>query len=251
MAGNAEGIYVAIGIAIALGVAIFVLNIINTINYSASASTANNLMKQYGTPSISQLTSPQSAIAANIATLGNGITLNFVGPTSWISASNPLTVTITGAYPANVATNVIVANGMTSVTNTFTVTSGSNGELLCSYCGNFLTINTITLTGVPASAAPSLNVQAVEVFNSVTPSSAPASYTSNQISANGIATVTLPNTYGIVVNATASSGSLNSAYTNNLVILVGALVLIALLVAILLALRSGGFGTGGSGGFMK
>jgi len=106
MAG-AEGIYTAIGIAIALGVAVFVLNIINTINYSSTAQTINSLTAQFGANS------------------------------------------------------------------------------------------------------------------------------------------------GVVANVTASTGKLNSTYNNNLVILVGALVLIGLLVAILLALRSGGFGTGGSGGFMK
>jgi len=196
-------IIIGVAIVIALG-----------ISYTNQNQNQQQLAAQGAQFAAINSTTPISAIAANIATLGNGIVLNFFGNTTWISASNPLTITISGAFPTNVATNVIAANspGGSTISYSFPVTSNSPGTVFCTSCGNFLTMNQVTVTGVPLSTDLSFNVQAVEVFNAVSPGSAPASYSVNTITANDAFSAV---TRGLYLNYTQNAGGVaNTSGTN-------------------------------------
>lgn len=106
-----------------------------------------------------------NSLNANTITAANTLNLALSGSYSWISASNPLTVAVTGnsvsSYSNGVGVNTATAGTVT--TETFTVTSPAASQSLgTATSGNFFNITAVKLTGVDSAAAPSITATVTE-----------------------------------------------------------------------------------------
>lgn len=245
-----------------VGIGVFIIVLLGLMIYYGYG-VGNNQLKLQNPAIVSATTSTasannQNAILANTIltgftlTNGNVITLSCSGSCAWLNG-NSTQVTISGWAINNAnagATNTIFANTIAQESQTFTVTNSlSTPVTVTTQTGNFFTINsvTISLTSIAQlnAAYPSMTFTAAETTNSVTHGSAPAAFGTNTITGSTAYTLALA---GVSSNFTTYVGQLPNTYGNVLNLVIFALAFIAVILAIVLALK----GTGRkSGGFMN
>ena len=246
----ANGIEKAVGILIALGVGVFIINLLLALNYSGYASTHNQLATQYAKLINTNTTSVLSHNAMNITALAsNSITLVCSGSCGWISATTPLSVSITGNSVSSFATNTAVATPGVAETQTFSVTSGTGTQTLTSTTGNFFNITQVLLSGMTAGAADTMTIVVTQTYNAVTPSSVPIAYFTNTITANAVTTTYAGEAPGAVANYSNNAGGNANTYGQNINLAIFALIFITIIVAVLLGIKSGKIT--GEGGFLQ
>jgi outer membrane protein assembly factor BamB len=106
-------------------------------------------------------------------TAANTLVLTLSGPTSWISASNPLLVTVTGNAVGKFSTFNSVSNSIVLATDSnsiesqsFLITSNAPSQTLTSTTGNFYYISQISLDSPdnPRTPDPTINGSVTEVY---------------------------------------------------------------------------------------
>ena len=232
------GIEKGVDILIAVGIGAFVLVVILALLYQGYATTKtqinsnlNNLVTGQGT------TTP--SVNATYDTAANSLTLKLTGTTAWISATTPLSITITGNEITTYATNSAAASSTKAQTQTYSITSATSPATLGTNAGNFLNIQSITVSGQTAAAYPSFGVNVSQSYTQeVTGSN---TLTTNTIFAttSGTASYTLP---GVISNFTTNGSGLSNTYGSNLGLAVFVLVMAVVILVIILALRSRGGG---------
>lgn len=244
---NKEGIFEGLNLLIWMGIAVFVIALIVALNYSGQAQSGKSLLTQSGFKVTNQSTT-LSGNAPAVNDMGpNALVLTAIGgSTTWISASNPLLVTVTGCpittYAAN--TNGAVCSGSSS--NTYKVTSTTTPTTLDANGAVYKTLN-VTLSNLygNSGAVPSVTVTLQEQFlgaNSVV-----GNFVSNTLVANMIANVATGTAYGAYTNYTTNAGNLNNTFGTNINLAVFALVFIIIVLIVLLVVRNK---SGSSGGYL-
>lgn len=225
-----------------VGFGIFLLIIVLSLSYQSSQTAVQNLQLSSGQ---SLQFGGNSANAVNDV-VTNTLSITLTGATGWITTGHPLTISITGNQLNAGATNALFATFSAAQTQTFTITSPTSPQTLTTTTGNFYNITAVTLTGIGGEAFPSIGVTVTQTFNSAVHGSAPAAFVVNTITASSTYLYTTNN--GVIANETTYTGQLPNTFGGALQLAVFALVFIAVLLAVLGALRPGGVGP--SGGFL-
>jgi hypothetical protein len=243
-----DGLKKGIDLVIILGLTVFVVMIIVALNYSGNGTVNKTLLQQGGFGTFNRTTTASGPAldfnSVNPAT-GNDLEIDVLsGATSWISPTNPLLVTVTGYAVGSYASNQIQATQGAVLSNTFTVTSTTTPIVLCTLCGNWVSINTITLssqglTALPGAAYPGIAITMDEDFANTLYLSHPAAGGTNTITANEIANVVLGNAYGAQLNYSSTGGAISNTYATNANLLIFAMLLIIVLLAVMMAIRGG------------
>ena len=213
---------------------IFILGIVFgalLIAVATTNTTISNLQGQFANQSMTYSGSTTPSIAATDISGANALTFSVAGSSYWISASNPLTITVTGNYISSYATNTAYAASSASKTEIFTVTSNSPHTL--NALDNFYSISSVVLTHV-YQEQPSITVTLDEFYAGAVRGSAPASYIGNSVEAVTVLTAT-PSSMNI---GTSSSTPVSvfgalAAYMVTLSNFVGIIILLAIIVVII------------------
>jgi len=130
-----------------------------------SFSVANSYLAQVVPPTLSSAGTYNTIPPYNDMAV-NTLVVSLSGTTSWISATNPLTVTVSGnaikAYGTGGSGGVETANLLQTQTFSFTSTATQT----CTICGNYYNISAIGLVG-NEPLGTSIIVTALETFNSI------------------------------------------------------------------------------------
>ena len=154
----------------------------------------------------------------------NTITLTLSGSYSWISATHPLTISITGNQISPYASNTAYATPTNALTLTYRTTSNATTQTMFTNQG-FYNITQVKLSGVTGFAVPSITATVSESFLGVAHGSAPETYATNTITAKNVSTITS----ATAVQQFDSTGTANTTVINFIPIV----VLVALIVIIL------------------
>lgn len=229
-----------------VGIGIFVLILILSLNYQGYAVSSNQIVLRYGQVSATNAsTASGSALYIKAA---NTLSVTFTGAYTWIGATTPVTLTLTGNLVNAYATNAAAANSIGLETQVFTINSPTATQTLGVNAGNFYNLQTITLSGVYGAASPSITATVTESYNQIVTGS--NTVTTNTIVGSDIVSVSLGSQPGVVSNYTLYAGPLPNTFAGALQLAVFALVFIAIILAIIGALR-GGQVAGTSGGFLS
>lgn len=236
-----------------VGIGIFVLILILSIDYSGYGISNQATLLSTGF-SVQTHTTTQSQGAFDFNVLSNSLVLTALGgTTSWISASNPLYIDVSGLTVQTVATNTVQAVPSSAQTTlSFSITSSAVPQTLTT-SANFYSINSIKLyipgpNELPPTAAPGMTATVNQLYYAVTYLSHPVTYSGNSQTANKISNVLVGAQIGAYYNYSNYGDNGINAFGGALQLAIFALVFIAVILAVLGALRGGG--TVASGGFL-